>query len=514
MALLTIVRRLQLHRPRSIINFSQLFHSPAHQFISSAPRFPTLSLSQAFHQTPSRPIKHTPHFGSLPHAHGQTLYQIIDFADYIDETDEDIQLGIREILERVEKAKDFASGDEAIAFLDISGVKPDKNFIFSVIWALREEWKLAFLVFKWGEKWDCIVEKTWCLMIWLLGNHKKFSTAWTLIHELYHASKDTQQAMLIMIDRYAAANYPDKAIQTFHLMQKFKFSPEQNTYFIFLNILCKHGNIEEAEEFMFLNKKFFPLEAKSFNIILNGWCNISTDIYEAKRIWREMSKCCIEPNETSYTHMISCYSSVALKIVDRMKETGLEPNSTTYNLIIHPLCEAEKFEDGKNVLARMIGHDISPTIDTYHALLKGENLEGTLGVLDHMRKAGLGPNEDTFLLILDKFFKLGRPENALEIWSEMKRYVVKPDIVHYDVLVKGLAKCGLIEKAREFYSEMRCVSLVDYPSLTKLLEERVRQEVHAKKGKGQMTIVRNIKKGNGLRCGRSSVVRKRKHCQQ
>ncbi|KAK6147902.1 hypothetical protein DH2020_018814 [Rehmannia glutinosa] len=554
MALLTIVRRLQLHRPRSIINFSQLFHSPAHQFISSAPRFPTLSLSQAFHQTPSRPIKHTPHFGSLPHAHGQTLYQIIDFADYIDETDEDIQLGIREILERVEKAKDFASGDEAIAFLDISGVKPDKDFIFSVIWALREEWKLAFLVFKWGEKWDCIVEKTWCLMIWLLGNHKKFSTAWTLIHELYHASKDTQQAMLIMIDRYAAANYPDKAIQTFHLMQKFKFSPEQNTYFIFLNILCKHGNIEEAEEFMFLNKKFFPLEAKSFNIILNGWCNISTDIYEAKRIWREMSKCCIEPNETSYTHMISCYSSVgnlfdslrmydemkkrgwvpgvevyhsliyvltrenclseALKIVDRMKETGLEPNSTTYNLIIHPLCEAEKFEDGKNVLARMIGHDISPTVDTYHALLKGENLEGTLGVLDHMRKAGLGPNEDTFLLILDKFFKLGRPENALVIWSEMKRYVVKPDIVHYDVLVKGLAKCGLIEKAREFYSEMRCVSLVDYPSLTKLLEERVRQEVHAKKGKGQMTIVRNIKKGNGLRCGRSSVVRKRKHFQQ
>ncbi|KAI3455225.1 hypothetical protein Pfo_011888 [Paulownia fortunei] len=554
MALLTIVRRLQLHRPRPMICFSQFSHSLAHQFIPS--EFPSaiLSFSRAFHQTPCRPCKHTRHFGGLPHAQGQSLYQIIDFSEYVDETHEDIQLGLCEVFERVQQAKEFASGDEAIAFLDNSDVRPDKDFIFSVIWSLREEWKLAFLVFKWGEKWDCVVEKTWCLMIWLLGNHKKFSTAWTLIHELYHASKDTQQAMLIMIDRYAAANYPDKAIQTFHLMQKFKFSPEQNAYFMFLNILCKHGNIEEAEDFMFLNKKFFPLETESFNIILNGWCNIAIEIYEAKRVWREMSKCCIEPDGTSYTHLISCYSSVgnlfdslrlfdemkkrgwvpgvevyhsliyvltrenclseALKIVDRMKETGLEPNSTTYNLIIRALCEAAKFEEARIVLARMMGDDISPTVDTYHALLKGESLEGTLGVLNYMRKSGLGPSRDTFRLILDKFFKLGEPEFALKIWSEMKQYVVKPDHVHYNILVEGLAKCGLIAKAREFYSEMTSVGLVDDPSLKKLLEEPVRQGLHAKKGKEQMTIVRHIKKGKGLRCGRSTVIRSRKHPKQ
>ncbi|KAL6497126.1 hypothetical protein OROGR_029055 [Orobanche gracilis] len=196
-----IIRRSQLYRQRPFSCFSRLSPSPAHKSMSSALPCTALSPCQAFRQTFYGPSKRNPHFSSQIHTHVQSTYQFIDFSECVDEPDEEIQLGLREILQRVEKAKDFASGDEAITFLDGSGVKPDKDFIFSVIWGLKEEWKLAFLVFKWGEKWDCVVEKTWCLMIWLLGNHKKFSTACTLIQELHRDSKETQQAMLIMIDR-------------------------------------------------------------------------------------------------------------------------------------------------------------------------------------------------------------------------------------------------------------------------------------------------------------------------
>ncbi|GER48510.1 pentatricopeptide repeat-containing protein [Striga asiatica] len=529
MALITSVRRLH----RLYLRFPH--SSPSLIFIPSTPLpFPATHLSRAFHRTPHRPVEHAPHF--------ENSYQIVDFSKQLDEIKQETQLELRGILERAEKAKDFASGDEAIAFLDGSGVKPDNDLIFSAIWALRDDWKLAFLAFKWGVKWDCVVQKTWSLMVWLLGNHQKFGTAWTLIHELHRDSKDTQQAMMIMIDRYAAANYLDKAVQTFHLMQKFKFTPEQDTYLTFLNILCKHGNIEEAEQFMYLNKKFFPLDSKGFNVILDGWCNTARDIVEAKRVWREMSKCCVMPDATSYTHMISCYSTArnlfeslrlydemkkrgwvpgvnvyhsliyvltrenclneALKIVDWMKVASFKPNSTTYHLVICALCESLKFEDARNILARMISDDLSPTVETYHALLKGESLEGTLGVLGYMRKAGLGPSKDTFFIVLDKFLKEGQPKNALMIWYEMKEYDVKPECGHYLVLVEGLAKNGLLEKAREIYSEMRCVSTFDDPSLKKLLDE---QEVCGGKGKREMTVVRNIKKGKGLRCSRNRI---------
>ncbi|KAL6984290.1 hypothetical protein U1Q18_017669, partial [Sarracenia purpurea var. burkii] len=66
----------------------------------------------------------------------------------------------------------------------------------------------------------------------------------------------------------------------------------------------------------------------------------------------------------------------------------------------------------------MIKENLSPTIETYHALLEGANSDGMLEFLYHTNKTGIGPNMDTFLLILGKFFKLKQPENALKIWVE------------------------------------------------------------------------------------------------
>lgn len=315
------------------------------------------------------------------------------------------------------------------------------------------------------------------------------------------------------IYRYAAANLTDKAIQTFQILKNFSLSSDNKAFFAFLNILCKYGNIEEAEEFMFLNKKLFPLETEGFNIILNGWCNISVDIFEAKRIWREMSKCCILPNETSYSHMISCFSKVhnlfdslrlfdemkkrgfipgfevynslvyvlasenclkeALNVVDKMKEAGLQPDSTTYNSMIRTLCVAEKLEEARKILNMMIGENISPTLHTYHAFLQCASIEGAAEVLNHMKKAGVGPNKDTFFLLLNKFFELQQPENVLKVWLEMKQYDIEPDAVHYTVLVEGLVKCRVFAMAREFYAEMISKGIPDDPKLKKLLKEPV-----------------------------------------
>lgn len=356
--------------------------------------------------------------------------------------------------------------------------------------------------------------------------------------------------LLIQVYRYAAANNPSKAIETFKIFQKFKFSPDQRTFFSFLDILNKHGNIEEAEEFMFLNKKFFPLEIDSFNIILNGWCNIANDIYEAKRVWREMSRCCILPDGTSYTHMISCFSRAgnlfdslrlydemkkkgwipgmkvcnsliyvlthenclneALRVVDHMKESGMQPDSTTYNSMILPLCKSAKFLDARTILARMIQDDVNTTSDTYHAFLEGANLEGTYEVFNLMKKAGLGPSRHTFLLTLGKFLKIGQPENALKIWSNMKQYKIVPDSEHYCVLVEGLVKCKLFVEATELYAEMRSTRLADDPKLKKLLSEPLQDGIHALKGQGQTTVVRRIHKGKGLQYGKGSGNRTRR----
>ncbi|CAN4088595.1 unnamed protein product [Withania somnifera] len=534
MRLLSLARRLYGARPVTSKHIIGYQHS---SLFAAQPEL-RQHFFVAFHQPSVR------HFTTIPpkfpffSSGNSASYEIIKFDKCVDTLREKCRFDVSEFVEIVQKASDFGSGAEAMLFLDECGVKPNQDLVFLVIWELRDQWKSAYFLFKWGEKCKCLDKNMWCLMIWILGNQGKFSTAWFLIRDLLQMSTNIQDAVLVMIDRYAAANNAGKAIQTFQILEKLSMSADQRTLLTFLNILCKHGFIEEAEEFMLVNKKLFPLEIDGFNIILNGWCNIVVDIFEAKRIWREMSKCCIEPNGTSYAHMISCFSKVrnlfdslrlydemqkrgwvpglevynaliyvltcencvneARKIIDKVKHMGFRPDSSTYNLMICPLCESSKFGEAKSILALMEEDNISPTIETYHAFLASATLEVTVQVLNTMRKTGVGPNRETFLLILDRFMKLKQPETALKIWVEMKHYEVVPESAHYSLLVGGLLECRLFSKARELYTEMKSNG-IDDPGLRKFFQPT------GPRGQG------DVSNGKLVKHGRHKVIRSEKH---
>ncbi|GAB4850556.1 hypothetical protein Ancab_029865 [Ancistrocladus abbreviatus] len=455
----------------------------------------------------------------------------IDLSELGDKENEIKELGVTKIVELVKKAADFTLKTESMAFLDDSSIEPNENLVYLAIWALRDDWESAMSVFKWGEKWGCNCEKILGLIVWVLSSEKQFSVAWCLIRDSLQLRMDTRRAMLVMIERYAAANYPQKAVKTFDIMEKLRISPDQNAFYTLLSALCKNGNVEEAEEILFHNKKLYPLETEGFNIILDGWCNISVDVFEAKRVWREMSKCCIVPDAISYTLMISCFSRVgnlfdslrlyddmkkrdwipnlevfnsliyvlarencvneALRILKKIKETGLLPDSNSYNSLIGPLSEAKKFDEARSVLAAMIEDNISPTIETYHAFMDGSNYECTLEILNQMKKACLGPNRDTFLLVFDELFRSGQPENALKIWVEMKSFGVEAESAHYVAILQGLATVGCLVKARELYTEMISKGYPDEPKLKRVLKEHLR---HSHQRGGSVNVVRHVKK--------------------
>ncbi|KAK9101762.1 hypothetical protein Sjap_019016 [Stephania japonica] len=403
----------------------------------------------------------------------------------------------------------FASKTEAIAYLDESGIRLTEDLVGSAIRAAGDEWELAYLGFKWGERSGCSSVRIWELMVSVLGEHKKFGTAWRVVRDMVRSSMDVRGAVVLMIESYAAANDPQKAIRAFEVMEKFRLSQDSEAYHTLLDALCRNGNIEEAEEFMLLNKKAFPLSTQGFNIILHGWCNDSLDMVEAKRVWREMSSYCITPDATTYTNMISCFSKSgnlfdslrlydemkkrgwtpgrgvynsliyvltrencwkeALNLVDKIKLAGLKPDSTTYNSMILPLCEAKKLKDAREVLDDMIRDGVDPTRDTYHAFLEEvDNVEGALELLKQMSEAGFDPNGHTFRLILDKFLELKQPENSLRMWEEMAKYKIEPNSSHYIMLISGMVSCGWVEKGREFYEEMRLKGFLGDPKLEKL----------------------------------------------
>ncbi|KAM7254203.1 hypothetical protein ACFE04_031885 [Oxalis oulophora] len=525
MSLFTLTKRLLALKPKW-----RLFLNYQNRTLSTH--------SLTFHRTLNTHSKNPSHFTTI-HSSSTQQFKSFDPLTQLHDSPDPTLLSLL-------KGITFFDSKKAMDVLDESGMKPTRDSVSSVIWALKDEWKVAFLAFKWGEKWGCFDtdEKVWNLIIWVLGCHCKFNIAWCLIKNLYLLKMDIKQAMIIMIDRYAAANNPSNAIWTFDNIEKFRLIPDEESYHALLNSLCKYGNIEEAEEFMLINKKLFPLNADGFNIILNGWCNISVDIYESKRIWREMLKNCVVPNATSYTYMISCYSKVgnlfestrlydemtkkswapgvevynslvyvmtrenclkeALKMLEKMKENELQPDCSTYNSIIRPLCEAQNLEEARNLFSAMIKENLRPNGETYHAFLEVTDFSGILGILNRMKLSGLGPNNDTFLLIFQKFFKLKQPENVVKIWFKMEQYEILPSLAQYTLVIEGLAKCGYLFKAKEIYAKMIQDGYLDDPKLKKILKEPLKGSEDIKDKQD------NLKKGGYAKSRDSRKPRKKK----
>ncbi|KAK1316310.1 Pentatricopeptide repeat-containing protein [Acorus calamus] len=487
--ILSLLSRTPLPLPASII--------PRHSISSAPSNLPS----------PSKTHLQNPTFPPLP-----------PYPDDLDpESDEPTspdEPGLHGFLELLARAKQLSSNGEALELLHGSGFRPTKGLVVSALRELRDDWESALLTFRWataGDRCPSVCLAAWHWMIWVLGRHGKFGLAWRLVQQMHRSSVLTRRPLLILIERYAASNEAGKAIKTFHAMEKFKLYAATKSFYTLLHALCKHGNIEEAENLLLLNKKLFPLETEGFNIILNGWCNISVDITEAKRVWREMAACCIHPDATSYTHMISCFSKSgnlcgSLKLYDQMKNkgwspglevynslvyilarenctkeafnlfekitgAGLKPDTDTFNSLIIPLCETGKIEDAWNVLNDMVVKGLSPTIGTYHAFAKVESMEGTLKLIDRMWEAGCGPISDTFLLIIEKFLRLQQSENALKIWTEMKRHDIEPEPSHYVAMVRGLIDCGWISKARDFNDEMKLKGFRAEPKFERVLKE-------------------------------------------
>ncbi|XP_031481760.1 pentatricopeptide repeat-containing protein At1g80880, mitochondrial [Nymphaea colorata] len=503
----------------SVSNTHKLIFSPSFSFQSSL-----------FSWFLSPAISKHPHHGYCQSPFpNQYTYESSDFE--ADERDQD-EPHMESVLKILFEVKELPTEEGALGALGASGVTPTENLIFGLLLRLKNEWRLALLVFQWGvSKYghSGFGPKVRHLVIWILAKHNRFDLAWSLIRTLHQHSMVTSQTLLIMIKRYCAANDPYRAIKTFHAMDVFKTSTSQSAFHTFLRALCNHRNVEEAEELVFSNKKFFPPETETFNILLDGWCNIMVDLVEAKRVWRQMLDCCILPDATTYSHMICCFSKhgnlfdslrlydemrkrglvpgiavynsliyvlskencveEALNILDKIGEANLQPDVTTYNSLIYPLCESHKIKKAYSILDDMIHKGVKPTTETYHAFIRAEHMRGKLDVMKRMRRDSCGPTAETFLQIFENLSKAGQPWFLLDMWAKMKKYDIIAEPVHYNIVLHGLLSCGRYLKARELYKEMKSKGFLVDPKLDIMLkkQEAVISNKNQEKHKAQVS---------------------------
>lgn len=380
-------------------------------------------------------------------------------------------------------------------------VKPSNELVVEILSQVRNDWETAFTFFVWAGKQQGYVRsvREYHSMISILGKMRKFDTAWTLIDEMrkFSPSLVNSQTLLIMIRKYCAVHDVGKAINTFHAYKRFKLVMGIDDFQSLLSALCRYKNVRDAEHLIFCNKDTYPFDAKSFNIVLNGWCNVIGSPREAERVWMKMGNVGVKLDVVSYSSMISCYSkggnlNKVLRLFDRMKkeciepdrkvynavvhalakarfvseamklmktmeeEKGIVPNVVTYNSLIKPLCKARETEEAKQVFDEMLDKGIFPTIRTYHAFMRIQRSgEEVFELLAKMRKMGCEPTVDTYIMLIRKFCRWRDFGNVLLLWDEMKEKGVGPDLSSYIVMIHGLFLNGKIEEAYRYYKEMK-----------------------------------------------------------
>ncbi|RWW38220.1 hypothetical protein BHE74_00056560 [Ensete ventricosum] len=413
--------------------------------------------------------------------------------------------------------RDFGADNAAARMrLEHCGVQASPELVAAVLSRLRNDWGAAFTFFLWAGKQPGYAPsvREYHSMICILGKMRRFDTAWSLVHEMRRSGPSlvTPKTILILIRRYCAVHDVGRAITAFHSLKRYGFSPGIDDFHGLLSALCRYKNVGDAEHLLLCNEKEFPLETKSFNIVLNGWCNIMVRIGESKRFWKDMATRGIQKDVVSYGSMISCYSKAgnlndvlklfnqmngmgieadrkvynaviyalakgkcveeAKRLVATMEDKGVAPNAATFNSLIRPLCKNRRVDDARKLFDEMLNRGLSPCVRTYHAFFgAAKNVEDVLELLRRMKERGCVPAIETYVMLIRKLGRWRQHESVFRLWNEMpEKGLLTPDRSAYIALIHGLFLNGKLGEAYTYYEEMKAKGFLPEPTTEEMIQ--------------------------------------------
>ncbi|KAK1289208.1 Pentatricopeptide repeat-containing protein [Acorus calamus] len=127
----------------------------------------------------------------------------------------------------------------------------------------------------------------------------------------------------------------------------------------------------------------------------------------------------------------------AIRILDRMRRRGCAPDVVTYNMLIGSLCSRGELDLAMKVLDMLLGDDCAPSVITYTVLIEATivkfGADEAMRLLDEMRVKGLKPDNYTYNMVLRGMCKEGLVDRA----HEFVNCLDSPDAISYNTLLRG-----------------------------------------------------------------------------
>ncbi|CAG8617431.1 188_t:CDS:1, partial [Acaulospora colombiana] len=129
---------------------------------------------------------------------------------------------------------------------------------------------------------------------------------------------------------------------------------------------------------------------------------------------------------------------------DMQSKTKLEPDESTYNIMMSMCLERKDFEGIKNYFRSMQQQSISPNTVTYNiimaAAIKLDKPADAFALYDEMVKKGVERNQKTFTMLLQACAKKRSIKQADFFYEAMLREGIAPDVFIYNARINVIAR--------------------------------------------------------------------------
>lgn len=259
--------------------------------------------------------------------------------------------------------------------------------------------------------------------------------------------------------------------------EKFRsFEPDAKMYTCLIYGWVKINRINMAEKLLVEMVERHGIEPNvvTYNVLLNGVCRrvslhpderFERTVQRAEKVFDEMRERGIEPDVTSFSIVLHVYSRahkpyLTMDKLQEMKRRGICPTVATYTSVVKCLCSCGGIEDAEVLLEEMVNNGVSPSAVTYNCFFKEyrgrKDVDGALRLYRKMREESIHlPSANTYNILVGMFVRLDRMELVKEIWEDMKKPGgMGPDLDSYTVLIHELCGKKMWREACGYFVEM------------------------------------------------------------
>ncbi|MBA0645040.1 hypothetical protein Goklo_013178 [Gossypium klotzschianum] len=254
-----------------------------------------------------------------------------------------------------------------------------------------------------------------------------------------------------------------EALRKYREMVERGINPDTVSYTVLIDGFSKEGSVGKAVGFLkkMLKDGVMP-NVITYTAIMLGFCK-EGKFEKAFRLFKEVQDMGIEVDEFMYATLIdgACRKGdfdCVFRLLDEMEKKGIKPSIVTYNIVINGLCKVGRTSEADNVFKEVAGDII-----TYSTLLYGYteegNIKGIFKTKEKLEKSGLCMDVVACNILIKAFFMVGAFEDAHALYQAMPEMDLNADSITYCTMIDGYCKVGRIEEALEVFDEYR-VSLV------------------------------------------------------